>query len=121
MSERDESAYPFQRGDRVVHPSRPGVTGALEPPQIVAGEGEPRMYVFWDDGTGSRVDPANLSHAQEGSIATTLAERYEAARANLAHLIDHPDKSVSVAEYRAQIKAAQKVNQDAHDAWMGEK
>ncbi len=46
---------------------------------------------------------------------------YETTRAWLAFLIDHPDKAVSVAEYRAQIKAAQKVSQDAHGAWMGEK
>ncbi len=50
----------------------------------------------------------------------TPAERYTAARAKVAGLIDHPDKAVSVAEYRAQIKAAQKASQDAHEAWMGE-
>ena len=46
---------------------------------------------------------------------------YEQARDCLQALIDHPDKAVSVAEYRAQITAAQKASNDAHDAWMGEK
>jgi hypothetical protein len=49
------------------------------------------------------------------------AERYNTAHARLQHLIDHPDKAVSVAEYRAQIKAAQKAVKVAHKAWTGEK
>lgn len=40
------------------------------------------------------------------------------ARAWLAFLIDHPDKTVSVAEYKAQIKSAQKSVQRAHKAMM---
>lgn len=32
----------------------------------------------------------------------------EQARARLDHLINHPDKTVSVAEYKAQLAAAQK-------------
>ena len=46
---------------------------------------------------------------------------YNIARTWLAFLIDHPDKAVTVAEYRAQIKAAQKAVMVAHKDWMGEK
>lgn len=35
-------------------------------------------------------------------------ERHEAAREWLAFLIDHPDKTVSVSEYKAQLKEAKK-------------
>lgn len=48
-----------------------------------------------------------------------LLEAYGNTRAWLAFLIDHPDKTVSVDEYRAQIKAAQDANNAAHKAWMG--
>lgn len=40
------------------------------------------------------------------------------ARTALAKLIDEPDKTVSVDEYRAKIKAAMKANQRAHKAMM---
>ena len=46
---------------------------------------------------------------------------YEQARDRLQHLIDHPKLTVSIAEYRAQLQAAMKASQDAHDAWMVEK
>lgn len=45
-------------------------------------------------------------------------ERYEAARNWLAFLIDHPDKAVSVAEYKAQLARARKAVASAHKAWM---
>lgn len=47
-----------------------------------------------------------------------MEDSYNEARAWLAFLIDHPDKGVSVGEYRAQIMAAQKVSQDAHNAML---
>jgi hypothetical protein len=46
---------------------------------------------------------------------------YRSARAWQTFLIDNPDKSVPVAEYRAQLRAALKASDDAHAAWMGEK
>ncbi|MDQ5860812.1 MAG: hypothetical protein M3536_00940 [Actinomycetota bacterium] len=49
---------------------------------------------------------------------TEAMERYDEARGWLAVLIDNPDKAVSVAEYKAQIKAAQKAVKAAHKAWM---
>lgn len=45
-------------------------------------------------------------------------EAYEQARGWLAILIDNPDKSVSVDEYKAQIGAAQKAVSAAHKAMM---
>jgi hypothetical protein len=54
--------YPFQRGDRVTHPSRPGLVGTLEAPEVVWQEREPRLYVWWDDGQGTRVSPQHLTH-----------------------------------------------------------
>ena len=47
-----------------------------------------------------------------------LAERYDEARAWLAFLIDHPDKSVSVAEYKNQIRAARTAIHRTHKALM---
>jgi len=47
-----------------------------------------------------------------------LAERYDQARAWLAFLIDHPDKTVSVAEYKHQIRAARTAVQRTHKALM---
>ncbi|QFG09624.1 hypothetical protein HYQ00_gp80 [Arthrobacter phage TripleJ] len=61
------AASPFQARDRVTHPSRPGMVGTLEPPLYVLTESEPHFYVHWDDGQGTRVDPANLAHAEEKS------------------------------------------------------
>lgn len=45
-------------------------------------------------------------------------KRYDEARGWLAVLIDNPDKAVSVSEYKAQIRAAQKAVKSAHKAWM---
>lgn len=44
---------------------------------------------------------------------------YETARAWLAFLIDHPDKTVTVAEYRAILEEAQEGVRVAYVAWMG--
>jgi len=49
---------------------------------------------------------------------TEEMKRYDEARVWLATLIDNPDKTVSVDEYRAQIRAAQKAVAAAHKAWM---
>ena len=42
------------------------------------------------------------------------AEQYDEARNWLAFLIDHPDKTVTVDEYRAQIRTARTAVQRAH-------
>lgn len=45
-------------------------------------------------------------------------DEYSAVRAELARLIDSPDKTVSVSEYRAQLEAAKAANARAHEAFM---
>lgn len=47
-----------------------------------------------------------------------VMKRYDDARGWLAVLIDNPDKAVSVADYKAQIRAAQGAVKSAHKAWM---
>ena len=42
------------------------------------------------------------------------AEQFDEARTWLAFLIDHPDKTVAVDEYKAQISAARKAVAAAH-------
>jgi len=42
------------------------------------------------------------------------AEQYDEARNWLAFLIDHPDKTVTADEYRAQIRSARATVQRAH-------
>jgi hypothetical protein len=44
----------------------------------------------------------------QASDGTVEAERYNEARAWLAFLIDHPDKTVSVAEYKAHLTSARR-------------
>ena len=56
-----------------------------------------------------------MAQMQDG---TGSAERYEEARAWLTVLIDNPDKTVSVDEYKAQIRTARKAVAAAHKAWM---
>ena len=46
------------------------------------------------------------------------AEAYDEARTWLAFLIDHPDKTVSVDEYAAQIRTARNGVQRAHKAMI---
>jgi len=46
--------------------------------------------------------------------STDPAEAYDEARNWLAFLIDHPDKTVTVDEYRAQIRTARIAVQRAH-------
>jgi len=48
----------------------------------------------------------------------TAAQAYEEARTWLAILIDNPDKTVSVAEYKAQLRSARKAVAAAHKAML---
>jgi hypothetical protein len=50
--------------------------------------------------------------------AQTPEQRYEEARAWLAVLIDNPDKTVSVTEYKAQLQSARRAVAKAHKAMM---
>lgn len=52
----------------------------------------------------------------ETGQAERAGERYDTARAKLAHLIDHPEKHLPVSEYRAHITAAQKAVAAAYKA-----
>lgn len=54
----------------------------------------------------------------ENNEWTTKLEAYEAAREELRQLIDNPDKTITPAEYRAKIKAAQSASNKAHKAWL---
>jgi len=45
-------------------------------------------------------------------------KRYDEARTWLSVLIDNPDKTVSVAEYKAQLQSARRVVAAAHKAMM---
>ena len=56
-----------------------------------------------------------MEQQQDGTVAMN---HYDEARGWLAVLINNPDKAVSVAEYKAQIKDAQKAVKSAHKAWM---
>jgi len=48
-----------------------------------------------------------------------LEAAYDEARAWLAFLIDHPDKTVTVSEYKHQIRAARTAVHRTHKAMMG--
>jgi hypothetical protein len=54
---------------------------------------------------------------QEDQTATTR-EAYEEERARLAYLIDHPDKTITVSEYRAQLADGLFAVADAHTAML---
>jgi len=56
--------------------------------------------------------------SERGTEFDTRREAYEAARDNLAGMINIPDKTVTIAEYRTRIKEAQKVAQAAHAAMI---
>lgn len=45
-------------------------------------------------------------------------DTYEEARGALQDLYDFPDKSITVSEYRAEVRAAQEAANAAHDAMM---
>lgn len=53
-----------------------------------------------------------------GPVFDAAVEAYEAAQADLMHLIDNPDKTVSVAEYITKLEAAQNTKQAMHNAMM---
>jgi hypothetical protein len=50
--------------------------------------------------------------------STEATKRYEEARAKLAWLYDHADRTVSVDVYRARIRAAQDASNSAHAAML---
>jgi hypothetical protein len=56
-----------------------------------------------------------MGQQQDG---TEAMKRYEEARTWLAILIDNPDKTVSVAEYKAQLGSARKAVAAAHRDFM---
>ena len=55
---------------------------------------------------------------ERGPIFDAAREAYEAAQALLANLIDNPSTDVTVDEYRAVLKIAQKASNDAHRKMM---
>lgn len=56
--------------------------------------------------------------AAKANTFEELRNAYDAARGWLFFLIDHPDKTVSVRDYSAQLKAAKKSHDSAHVAMM---
>ena len=56
-----------------------------------------------------------MGQQQDGTEAT---RKYEEARGWLAFLIDNPDKTVSVPEYRKQLQSARRAVANAHKAMM---
>lgn len=61
----------------------------------------------------------DMGQMQDGTGSAELAgERYDDARAWLMFLIDNPDKTVSVDDYKAQIRGARKAVADAHKAMV---
>lgn len=55
---------------------------------------------------------------ERGAGFDAKREAYEAARADFFRLIDNPDKSLTIAEYRAQLEAAKNASNDAHEAML---
>ena len=49
---------------------------------------------------------------------TEARKQYDEARTWLSVLIDNPDKTVSVAEYRGQLQSARRAVATAHKAMM---
>lgn len=56
--------------------------------------------------------------SEQGTDLDAKREAYEDARAKLAWLYDHADKTVSADVYRARIRAAQDASNSAHAAMM---
>jgi hypothetical protein len=56
--------------------------------------------------------------SEQGAHFDALREAYDMARAHRDYLIDNPDKSVTVAECRAELKAAAVAVDLAHDAML---
>jgi hypothetical protein len=56
--------------------------------------------------------------SERGEAFDAAVVIYEAAQQRLLDMTDSPDKSVSVAEYRAHLKEALRAQQRAHKALM---
>lgn len=56
--------------------------------------------------------------SEQGARFDVLRDAYDMARAHRDYLIDNPDKSVPVAEYRAELKAAAVAVDQAHGAML---
>ena len=54
----------------------------------------------------------------QSNDSAEATRQYEEARAKLAWLYDHADKTVSVEVYRARIRAAQDAANSAHAAML---
>lgn len=55
---------------------------------------------------------------ERGPIFDAAREAYEAAQGRLSDLIDNPVSHIPADEYRAALKAAQRVSNDAHRKMM---
>ena len=56
--------------------------------------------------------------SEQGEDFDAKREAYETARAKLAWLYDHADKTISVDAWRQQIRAAQAASNSAHAAML---
>jgi len=56
--------------------------------------------------------------SERGSDFDAAVTIYEAAQKRLLDLTETPDKSVTVAQYQAHLKAALQAQQRAHEAMM---
>jgi len=56
--------------------------------------------------------------SERGPVFDTAREAYEKARQDRDHIIDHPDRTISVDEYRARIADAQHTCWEAHKNMM---
>ncbi len=55
---------------------------------------------------------------ERGADFDARQDAYQAARAELARLIDEPNKALPLDVYRSQMHAAQRATNAAHDAMM---
>jgi len=56
--------------------------------------------------------------SEQGEAFDAARDAYDAARENLRAVIDCPDKTISVDEYKAQIRDARRAAQRAHKAML---
>lgn len=56
--------------------------------------------------------------SEQRPVFDALREAYEAAQTKLLDLIDGPNCTASISEYRSELKAALAAQQRAHDAMM---
>lgn len=59
-----------------------------------------------------------MSNAAHLESFDAKREAYETARAERDHIIDHPDRSIPLNQYKAKIKSAQVKCQKAHQAML---